>query len=81
MKHLFWKEISKVVMNFVQITWFHVYTHYYRKLNTIGSRTPITNGFGPRWCMLVVINDLYLCRFRAGGDGILPPSVWRTIRW
>jgi hypothetical protein len=54
--------------------------HYYRKLITAGCRTPITDSFGPCWCMSAVIGDLYLRRLRAGGDSILPPSVRRTMR-
>ena len=52
----------------------------HRKLNTAGSRTPITDGFGPRWCKSAVISDLYLRRLSASGDGMLPPSVRRTTR-
>jgi hypothetical protein len=38
----------------------HKRSHYYRKLITTGSRTPITDGFAPRWCMSAVIGDHYL---------------------
>jgi hypothetical protein len=53
--------------------------HYYKKLNTTGSRTPIADGFEPIG-VSAMIGDLYLRRLRAGGDGILPPSVQRTLR-
>ena len=36
--------------------------HYYRKLFTAGSRTPITVGFRPRWSKSTVMGDHYLHR-------------------
>ena len=56
-----------------------VKNHYYRKLITAGSRTPITDSFGPRWCMSAVIGDLYLRWLHVSSDYILPPLVHRTI--
>ena len=69
-KH-FWVDLNGM-------TCFYTY-HYYRKLNTAGSRTPITDGFGPRWCMSAVIGDLYLRWLCAGGDVMLPLSFRRII--
>jgi hypothetical protein len=74
------RENSKSFCWIDRYNWNGDCTHYYRKLNTAGFRAPIIDGFGPCWCMLVVISDLYLRRLRASGDGILPPSVWHTIR-
>jgi hypothetical protein len=39
-----------------------VINRYYRKLIIAGSRTTITAGFGPCWCMSAVIGDHYFRR-------------------